>query len=236
MRPKLLPNPYALLRSSPPSRGLLGRGAPHVLYANVNFGAPGSRKEIDRLLDWLSFFRWREKRVLRFLESHQAEFRSCLEWLMNRSRTEVAEPSENDSDRDELGEVDLFKRWAEVPEVKFLQEHGLDHGGVILNPVFQTGTWFSEIELAQRKPRDPLDQICWYLLSLLMWDGSVNLCRCYYPKCQKFIYRPTSRRRFCDDNCRAKNAADKKTPEEKRLYMREYRSLPQVKRRRKTRS
>ena len=134
-----------------------------------------------------------------------------------------------------MTEVDLFKRWAEVPEVKFLQEHGLDHGGVILNPVFLTGTSFSEIELSQRKPRDPLDQICWYLLSLLMWDGSVNVCKCNYRKCQKFIHRPTSRRKFCDDNCRAKNAADKKTPEEKRRYMREYRSLPPVRKRRRRR-
>jgi hypothetical protein len=154
---------------------------------------------------------------------------------VNRSSTEIAEPSENDLERDESGEVDLFKKWAEVPEVKFLQEHGLDHGGVILNPVSQTGTWFSEIALAQRKPRDPLDRICWYLISLLMWDGSVNVCGCNYPKCQKFIYRPTSRRRFCDDNCRAKNAADKKTPEEKNRYMRKYRSLPSVVRKRRRR-
>jgi hypothetical protein len=238
MSPKLLlPNPYSLLRSSSPPRGLLGRRPLHVLYANVKFGSPSSRKEIDRLLDWLAPLPWSEKRVLRYLELHQAEFRRCLEWLMNGSSTELAEPEGDESERDEFWEIELSKKWELVPEVKFLQEHGLDHGGVILGPMFQTGTSFSGLELDLRKPRDPLDPICWYLLSLLMWDGSVRLSRCKYSKCQKFIHRPTSRRRFCDDNCRAKNAADKKTPEEKRQYMRKYRALPtSVKKRRRNRS
>jgi hypothetical protein len=84
-------------------------------------------------------------------------------------------------------------------------------------------------ELEKRLPRDPLDPICWYMLRLLMWDGTVGVGRCRYPKCKKFIDRPTSRRQFCDDNCRAKNAADKKTPEQKRKYMKEYRAIPSVK-------
>jgi hypothetical protein len=125
----------------------------------------------------------------------------------------------------------LSEKWQLEPEVKFLQQHGLDHSGVMLSPIFQTGSSFNGIELEQRKPRDPLDPICWYMLSLLMWDGTVSVGRCKYPKCKKFIYRPTSRRQFCDNNCRAKNGADKKTPEQKRKYMREYRALPPVKKR-----
>jgi hypothetical protein len=71
--------PSNVLRITPPPRGLLGRGVPHVLYANLKFGAAGSRKDINRLLNWLPSFRWSEKRVPRYLETHQAEFRSCLE-------------------------------------------------------------------------------------------------------------------------------------------------------------
>jgi len=226
--------PSNFLRIGPPPRGLLGRGAPHVLYANMQFGSAGSQKEVDRLLNWLHPFpsrRWTEKRVLHFLEKHQAEFRRCLEWLSNGSLTQLAEPSGDEMERNEFWEVALSEKWQLEPEVKFLQQHGLDHGGLMLSPYSQDGSTFSGLELEQRQPCDPLDPICWYMLSLLMWDGTVSVCRCGYSKCQKFIYRPTSRREFCDDNCRAKNAADKKTPEQKRKYMREYRSLPGVKKR-----
>jgi hypothetical protein len=238
MPPKLrFPNPYGLLRSSSPPRGLLGRGVPHVLYANLQFGAASSQKEFDRLLNWLPPLRWSEKRILRFLEKHHAEFRHCLEWLSNGSLTQLAEPSDDEKEQDEFWEVALSEKWQLEPEVKFLQEHGLNHGGVILSPVFQTGRSFNGIELEQRQARDPLDPICWYMLRLLMWDGTVGVGRCEYPKCKKFIDRPTSRRRFCDDNCRAKNAADKKTLEEKRKYMKEYRAiLPVTKRKVKPKS
>jgi hypothetical protein len=216
---------------------LLGGGVPHVRYANVKFGAPDSQKEIDRFLSWLYPLPsgWNEKRVLRYLESHQAEFRRCLEWLANGSDIRLAEPLEDEAERDEFWKVTLSEQWHHQPEVKFLQQHGLDHGGVTLSPFSQDGHVFNGLELEQRKPRDPLDPICWAMISMLMWDGSVNVCKCNYPKCQKFIYRPTPRKEFCNDNCRAKNAADKKTPEEKKLYMRKYRSLPSgvIKRRRR---
>jgi hypothetical protein len=234
MPPKLrFPNPYRFLRSGPPPRGLLGRGAPHVLYANLQFGAPGSQKDVNRLLDWLPPLgrRWNGARILRYLEPHQAEFRRCLEWLSNGSRIQLAEPLEDEAERDAFWEVALSEKWHREPEVKFLQQHGLDHGGVGFSPYFQVGSTFNGIELEQSNPRDPLDPICWYMLSLLMWDGTVGVGRCKYPKCRRFIDRPTSRRDFCDDNCRAKNAADKKTLEEKRKYMKEYRALPSVKKR-----
>jgi hypothetical protein len=239
MPPKLRRRrPGTLLRISEPPRGLLGRGVPHVLYANVKFGAPDSQKEIDRLLSWLYPFPsgWNEKRVLRYLEAHQAEFRRCLEWLANGSNVRLAEPLGDEAERDEFWEVTLSEQWQQEPEVKFLQQHGLDHGGVTFSPYSQSGSRFNGLELGQKEPRDPVDPICWAMISMLMWDGSVNVCKCNYPKCQKFIYRPTSRREFCDNNCRAKNAADKKTPEEKNRYMKDYRSRSQAKRRRKTKS
>lgn len=227
------PRPNNPLRISPPPRGLLGRRVPHVLYANMEFGAASSGKDVNRLLSWLDPFpsKWTSKRVLRYLEAHQAEFRRCLEWLANGSKTQLPEPSDEKKVQDEHWEVALSEKWQLEPEVKFLQQHGLDHGGVTLQPYSQDGHVFAGIELEQRAQRDPLDRICWFMISMLMWDGSVNVCRCAYPKCHKFIYRPTLRRQFCDDVCRAKNAADKKTPEEKRKYMREYRELPKVKKR-----
>jgi hypothetical protein len=234
MSAKLRSRSTNVLRVMPPPRGLLGRGAPHVLYANMKFGAGSSRREVNHLLDWLHPFpsrRWTEKRVLRFLEKHQAGFRRCLEWLSSGSPTQLAEPSDDEKETDEFWEVALSERWHLEPEANFLQQHGLDHGGVVLGPYSQDGSTFLGLELEQREPRDPLDPICWYMLSLLMWDGSVNVSRCNYPKCRKFIYRPTARREFCGNNCRAKNGADKKTPEQKRKYMKEYRSLPGVKKR-----
>jgi hypothetical protein len=232
MSAKLLRRLRNVLRVVPPPRGLLGRNVPHVLYANMKFGAGSSQKEVDRLLDWLHPFptrRWTEKRTLRFLEKHQAEFRRCLEWLSSGSPTQLAEPSDDEKETDEFWEVALSERWHLEPEAKFLQQHGLDHGGVVLGPCSQDGSTFLGLELEQREPRDPLDPLCWYMLSLLMWDGSVNVSRCNYPECGKFIYRPTARREFCDSNCRAKNAADKKTPEQKRKYMRKYRSILEMK-------
>jgi hypothetical protein len=221
------------LKITEPGRGLLGLGTPHVLYANIQFGAPGSQKDVDRLLNWLPSLRWPEKRVLHYLKKHQAEFRRCLEWISNGSSVDLPKTANDDPERDEFWEVNLSEKWHLVPEVKFLQQHGLDHGGITLSPMFQTENLFNNLVLEQRRPRDPLDFICWYMLSLLMWDGTVSVSRCQYAKCQKFIHRPTARRRFCDSTCRAKNAMDKKTPEEKRRYMRTYRALPTVKRRQK---
>jgi|ERR1700723_36821 hypothetical protein len=231
MPPKLQRSrPNNFLRTSPPPK-LLGGAVPHVRYANIDFGASSSQKDIDRLLNWLPSFRWSERRVLHFLEKHQEEFRRCLDWLSNGSHIQLAEPSDDEVEQDEFWEVSLSKKWELEPEVKFLQQHGLDHGGVTLSPYSQDGSTFSGIELEKREPRDPLDPICWYMLALLMWDGTVGVGRCKYPKCRRFIDRPTSRRDFCDDNCRAKNAADKKTPEQKRKYMKEYRAIPSVKKR-----
>jgi hypothetical protein len=147
MAPKLRrPRPNNFLRTSPIPR-LLGRATPHVRYANMKFGASSSQKDVDRLLNWLEFFRWSEKRVLHFLEKHQEEFRRCLEWLSNGSHTQLAEPSDDEKERDESWEVGWSEKWQLEPEVKFLQEHGLDHGGVTLSPYSQDGSTFSGIEL-----------------------------------------------------------------------------------------
>lgn len=118
----------------------------------------------------------------------------------------------------------MREKWEREPEVKFLQQHGLDHGGVLLQPTGQDGSSFRGIELDQRKPQDPLDPICWYMLSMLMWDGTVGVRRCKYVKCPKFFRPQTARKLFCSDNCRAKDYMGKKSPEEKRKYMREYRA------------
>jgi hypothetical protein len=227
MRAKLrYPRPNSLLRTSSPPRGLLGRPLPHMLYANIAFGTPGARKDAKRLLEWLEFPPWSDERILRFLEKHQGQFRRCLEWLSRGSDTNLNE----EPDEDDFWDIRMREKWEREPEVKFLQQHGLDHGRALLQPSGQDGSSFWGIELHQRKPRDPLDLICWYILSMLMWDGTVGLRRCQYPKCSKFFQPRTARRRFCSDACRAKDFMGKKSLAEKRKYMRKYRANPRRRR------
>jgi hypothetical protein len=202
-----------------PQSPLSGSTPPHLLYANVRFDDPVDHRKVERLLRVIGS-PWSEKRTLRFLQKYQPAFRQCLEWLSNGSHINF------DLEDDDSGDFDFLMRckWANQPEVAFLQRHGLDHGGVTLEPYYQEGSMFGGIKLSQRKPRDPLDPICWYLLSVLMWHGRTGVALCNYGRCTRFFRaRRNDRGKFCSSACRAKFHQSQKTPEQKRKYMREYR-------------
>ena len=75
--------------------------------------------------------------------------------------------------------------WTEQPELKFLQQHGLEHGGIALEPNLQCH--FRGLKLVQREPKDPLDPLCWHLLFTLslLWDPLV-CASAVTGKCDKF--------------------------------------------------
>jgi hypothetical protein len=203
-----------LLRTAYPWGGLLGRLAPHLLYANLVFGKANTARMARSLLNVPG---WSEERALRFLEENQEEFRRCVEWLSNGSLKDLG--------TDEGGSDSWAEMWEQEPEVKFLQSHGLNHGKALLKPVYQDRSHFSGIALIKSEPADPLDPICWHMLALLVWEGTVGVLRCKYDKCGMFFRPVTQRKVFCSDACRAKNGAAKKTPEERNKYMRDYRKI-----------
>jgi hypothetical protein len=212
----------------------LGRTSPHLLYANTDFSAPDRTKRVRRLLAWLELCGpdWLERKTLRFLKEHQDDFRRCVKWLSNGPRADfsnVFDPEDEESDR--LAR----EKWDEEPALQFLQLHGLQHGGVALEPTSKENCVFEGLELQQKKPRDPLDPICWHMLSLLGHHGTVFIRSCGYWKCGKFFWPLTPRRLFCSDSCRALNHVAEREPKKFRKrrskYMRKYRSLPPVKRR-----
>jgi hypothetical protein len=215
MLPKLLSN---FLRPPGVSRGQLGTYAPHLLYANLDFGSPDAARRARSLL-WIPG--WDEPRALRFLQDNQNEFRRCLDWLSNGSVKDIEivdDPSVGDSGK--------LKAWEEEPEVEFLRRHGLEHGRALFEPANQDGSFFAGITLTKDEPEDPLDPICWYVLSLLAWDGTTGVRRCGYYKCGVFFRPRTRRKAFCSDLCRSKNGAAHKTSKEKNEYMRLYRKSP----------
>ena len=214
--------PSNLLRTEYPWPGLLGSPGPHVRYANLEFGKENTLKKARSLLKSVDLNGWSDERTVHCLEKHQEDFRRCLEWLSKGSVTNFEEPED---ESDDFWHVRMREKWEQQPEVKFLQQHGLDHTRVRLQPVGQDGSFFSGIALEQRKPRDPLDLLCWHLLALLMWNGTVGVCRCANKKCPKFFQPRTSRKIFCSNLCRAKAHMDRKSPEAKRQYMRKYRKI-----------
>jgi hypothetical protein len=198
------------------------------------FGKAGSQRDAERLLRRLNFYDWEDDRILAYLARNQREFRRCLEWLSDGSIVNLEERFEEE----EAESHELWQAWEEQPEVRFLQLHGFDHGGIELKPRWSDGNWFSGIEMDQRKSRDPLDLICWYLLSRLMVNGTVGVLRCKYEKCGKFFEPLTVRKLFCSDACRANDFMSKKTREAKAELMKQWRAKPeeQKKRRRRTKS
>ena len=80
-----------------------------------------------RYLDW-ELPSWTKEETISYLKEHQAEFRKCLDWLSTGSRVDFG-PIEDIGD-----EIRTRAQWEQKPEVRFLQEHGLDHGGVTLAP------------------------------------------------------------------------------------------------------
>lgn len=185
----------------------VGRHAPHVVYANLNFRRPGVPHGARFLLLWLETCgpSWNENQTLRFLEKHQGEFRNCLQWLSDNSLVDFGPLEDEDAERR------FREEWERKSEVRFLQQHGLDHGGVTLAPALSDPQYpFQGLELDQKKARDPLDPICWYMLTLLAGYGTVFVRRCGYRNCGKFIWPRTARKLFCSDSCRALSHAARK--------------------------
>jgi hypothetical protein len=178
-----------------------GSHSPHVVYANLEFDKSAIPKGGRRLLRYLygllpSY--WTEKRTLGFLKEHQVEFRNCLDWLSKGSVVDYG-PIENEDDESRFREG-----WEQEAAVKFLQQHGLDHGGVTLAPRLSDPIYpYEGLEFDQKRPRDPLDPICWYMLTLLAGYGTLFVRRCSYWKCRKFFCPRTQRKLYCSDSCRA---------------------------------
>lgn len=220
------PTPINLLRSETLPT-FLGPG-PHLRYANLEFGAPDARERARALVEGLRPLHWTAERTFRYLEKQQHAFRQCLEWVSNGSK---ASYDEHDENTDEFWESATIGKWEQKPEVRFLQQHGLEHGKIALRPFSQDGSYLSGLALGQKSQRDPLDPLCGYLLALLMWRGTPGVRRCKNHKCRKFFNPRTARRIFCSNRCRANTYGDGKSLEEKRNYMREYRATRKALRR-----
>ena len=106
--------------------------------------------------------------------------------------------------------------------MKFFQRHGLDHGGVTLAPRLSDPRHpFESLEFDQKKARDPLDPICWHILTLLAGYGSLFVRRCRYWKCQKFFVPRTPRKKYCSDSCRALRHAFEEFQKNPKKYRKE---------------
>jgi hypothetical protein len=217
---------------------MLGQDAPHRLYANMKWGAPHA-PDTSKLLRWLEGFLpgWTESRTLRYLQKHQEQFRECLEWVTNDCVVDF----EGRFDRETYEYMNFEKEWKQEPEVKFLRQHGFEHAGVTIRPHWGRDTtfpaYFSDMQLSQKKPRDPLDPILWDVIAHLSVYGRVFVRRCEYWGCRRFFLPKTKRKRFCHDSCRALNHVPFKLKEvdafrkRRREYMRKYRQNPNVKKR-----
>lgn len=209
-------------------------GPPYLLYANMDFNAL-SAKDTSNLMEFewaLRWGGWTETRILAFLKKHQREFRKCLDWVTNGC---VVDLGERNADRDDLREM-----WEEVPEVKFLRQHGSEHAGVTIEPNSNhdmgRSKYFSGIQLGQKKPRDPMDPIVWDVIAHLSIFGTVFVRRCGHAGCGKFLRPLTKRKRFCSDSCRAlAHVPDEDTEEgevfreERRKYMKRHRQILKLK-------
>jgi hypothetical protein len=218
MYPKL--QALDFLRTEHPLTSILKAGS-HIRYANLDFTGPNIVRRAASLVEAVCPPGWSDERTLRYLARHQDQFRRCLAWLSEGSTAYFDVPD------DGLIEswIEIRQKWAEKPEVQFLQQHGLDHAKMTLHPASQDGNDLAGIELGQERSQDPLDRLCFYLLSLLMWDGTVGARRCKNVKCGKFFRPLTARKTYCSDLCRASVYMGKKSRKEKAAYMREHRAI-----------
>lgn len=196
---------------------------PIAVYANLRFDSDKERETITFLTDWIRGrgLRWGKKRVIAYLTRHQRSYQLCLQWLIDGAKLEL---SDYQSIADRLDLYDLVpSEWYEVPEVLFLERHGLSHARVALRPSRAKPNLaaLGGLELTIEKPRDPLDPLVWMMLCGYT-EGRLDLRSCYYPRCGKFYKPKTQRRIYCSDLCRAKD--NQKSPEESRQYMRTYRA------------
>jgi hypothetical protein len=224
----------------------LGENAPYLLYANLDFKKPSASREARRLIRWVHGVgpderHWSYKRVFLYLKKHQQEFRNCLSWIADGCRVDFNEGQVFFPMRDDETSYECRDRWGKYPPVKFFREHALSHATIDFDPEWQEYASLSGLKLTQKKPKDPLDAICWHLLSVLVILGTPAVRQCRYSWCQKFFQPPTKRRFFCSDSCRAlqnvyvdwdDEREEEKLRERKRQYMKDYRANPLVRRRR----
>jgi hypothetical protein len=225
---------------------LTGHNSPHVIYANLDFKSPTLRKDARHLLKWLDLsgsYGWEGdyNRTLLYLRKHQHEFRNCLEWITEGYAVDFSSQFERD---DENTRSESRDKWEHHPSLKFLRKHIFLHGRVTFEPEWQEFSCLSGLRLTQQKPLDPLDPICWHLLSTLVTWGGIYVRRCRYSLCGKFFHPPTQRKVFCSDSCRAlhhtyeiailddeedEDDAEAHRLEKNKDYMRKYRAHPVVK-------
>jgi hypothetical protein len=184
---------------------LPGSDAPHVLYANLDFEKPDVERRARRLLKWLELtapaYAWPPERTLAFLKAHQDEFRQCLRWLSEGAIVDFGQEGKSANEFEE--KCELNENWRAKVPLRFLQLHGLEHGGVELVPRFYEDAYFKGLTAAQKTARDPLDPIAWYLLGLLSNFGTVFVRQCRRIECGQFFSAKTVRRLYHDDSCRA---------------------------------
>src|ERR1700739_236289 len=179
---------------------------PYLVYANTDFSAPEVAQDTGPLLRWVKEYGstgWNARRTIRFLKKHQQEFRECLEWLSENCPRRFKRRA-GKAHRKSLWE----KEWPKQTELQFFQRHTLVHGHLQFLPLLEKGPSVTGLVLSH-KPKDPVDTICWYLLSVLSRNGTIGLRRCRYRKCGKFFRPPTVRRVFCRDSCRAMQRSDR---------------------------
>lgn len=172
----------------------------HLLYANMEFEGTRVPEGGPELVGWLRVHGlprgWSEKRALLYLKKHQGEFRDCLHWLCD------AADYKYDADYG-FGEFLPFSRVMSNPKVRFFQTHALEHAGITLAPQKQNGFEFFKLQLVQKQPQDPLDIICWAMLTLAVHHGTLFVRPCEFVNCGKFIGQVRPTKRYCNDSHRS---------------------------------
>jgi hypothetical protein len=194
---------FGPLRQPPPLPRIFGNPGLPVLYANLDFGNKSAKRKTELLLKSVGSIWRNDKRTFNYLRTQQKSFRQCLDWLSKGAVIRFEHV-------DEGTDPDLL--WSKSPEVRFLQQHGLEHGNLTLEPcsLDEAGPPYHGFEIEMKRARDPLDPICWHLFSELIWNGRVGVSRCKYQVCGKFFRPPSPRRVYCSANCRAKRSRSTK--------------------------
>lgn len=197
-----------------------------LFYANLDFSSSrvSSRlRVLLRLIDPEGSIGWSERRTIAYLKEQQPAFRRALEWVA--SGAVISFDESNEDGEVSFSYAELQKKWDRNEAVQFLQQHALGHGGLTLRWLNVDKDSCSGLELVRKWNVDPLDTICWYTLSSLMWNVMPVIRRCKYEKCGRFFQLRTARKLYCRDRCRAGDYMSQKTPKQKRKYMREWRAI-----------
>jgi hypothetical protein len=200
-----------------------GSEDPHLVYANHDFKSLKKDTEYEELIeDLYQCVPLGRETLQELLRSEQEMFRQCLDWLSKDASIQFNNPRAGKSD---AGLNECTGKWLQDPRVKFLDLHGLRHTGVGLRPErVRWNPWiYHGISFVQEGVhKDPLDMLCWHVLDLHL-RGDLKIKRCRYAGCRRFLEPKNIRKIYCEDICRAMD--HKKTPEQMKLYMREYRKV-----------